>query len=85
MSLHLSHCRETRPSFESGHLGVHSTRGSVTKVLLFYVWSFSLKAYGSLPLGAGTESTHSALEGKVLATELPGKSLNLKALSDTWI
>ena len=22
MSLHLSHCRETRPSFESGHLGV---------------------------------------------------------------
>ena len=23
--LHLSHCRETRPSFESGHLGVHST------------------------------------------------------------
>ena len=22
MSLHLSHCRETQPSFESGHLGV---------------------------------------------------------------
>ena len=22
MSLHLSHCRETRPFFESGHLGV---------------------------------------------------------------
>ena len=23
--LHLRHCRESQPSFESGHLGVHST------------------------------------------------------------
>ena len=23
MGLHLRHCRESRPSFESGHLGVH--------------------------------------------------------------
>ena len=23
--MHVSHCRETRPSFESGHLAVHST------------------------------------------------------------
>ena len=25
MSLHLRHCRESRPSFESGHHGVHYT------------------------------------------------------------
>ena len=28
MSLHSSQCREIQPSFESGHLGVHSTGGS---------------------------------------------------------
>ena len=33
-SLHSSHCREIWPSFESGHLGIHSTWGSKLRVLL---------------------------------------------------
>ena len=36
MSPHWSHCRETRPSFESGHLGVHSTWGRKHRVFLTY-------------------------------------------------
>ena len=34
MSLHTSHCREIRASFESGHLIVHSTWGSNVRVPL---------------------------------------------------
>ena len=34
MSLHSSHCREIQASFESGHLGVHSTWGSNVRVPL---------------------------------------------------
>ena len=34
MSLHLSHCRESWPSFESGHLRVHSTLGRKHRVPL---------------------------------------------------
>ena len=37
MSLHLSLCREIRPSFESGHLGVHSTWGRKHWVPLTYL------------------------------------------------
>ena len=37
MSLHLSHCREIRPSFESGHLGIHSTWDRNHRVPLTYV------------------------------------------------
>ena len=47
MSLHSSHCREIRHSFESGHLGIHSTWGSKLRVpftnLLLregYSWGF---------------------------------------------
>ena len=38
MSLHLSHCRETRPSFESGHLGVHSSWVRKHRVPLIYLF-----------------------------------------------
>ena len=37
MSLHSSHCREIRPSFESGHLGIHSTWGIKLRVPLTYI------------------------------------------------
>ena len=37
MSLHLSLCREIRPSFESGHLGVHSIWGRKHRVPLTYL------------------------------------------------
>ena len=37
MSLHLRHCREIRPYFESGHLGVHSTWGRKDRVPLTYL------------------------------------------------
>ena len=33
MSLHLNHCRETPPSFESGHLGVISIEAENTESL----------------------------------------------------
>ena len=36
MTLHLRHCRESRPSFESGHLGVHYTWGRKHRVALTY-------------------------------------------------
>ena len=38
MSLHLSHYRETRPSFELGHLGVHSTWGRKHRVQITYLF-----------------------------------------------
>ena len=38
MSLPLSHCRETRPCFESGHLGVHYTWGRKHRVPLTYLF-----------------------------------------------
>ena len=38
MSLPLSHCRESRPSFESGLLGVHYTRGKKHRVALTYLF-----------------------------------------------
>ena len=38
MSLHLSHCRETRPSFESGHPGVHSPWGRKYRVPLTFLF-----------------------------------------------
>ena len=37
MSLPSSHCREIRPSFESGHLGIHSPWGSKHRVPLTYI------------------------------------------------
>ena len=37
-SLHSNHCREIRPSFETGHLGFHSTWGSKLRVPLTYLW-----------------------------------------------
>ena len=37
MSLHLRHCRESRPSFESGHLRVHYTWGRKHRVALTYL------------------------------------------------
>ena len=38
MSLHLRHCRESRPSFESGHHGVHYTWGRKHRVTLTYIF-----------------------------------------------
>ena len=38
MSIHSSHCKEIRPSFESGHLGFHSTWGSKLRVPLTYLF-----------------------------------------------
>ena len=38
MSLHLRHCRESRPSFESGHRGVHYTWGRKHRVSLTYLF-----------------------------------------------
>ena len=36
-SLHSSHCREIRPSLESGHLSIHSTWGSKLRDRLIYL------------------------------------------------
>ena len=36
-SLHSNHCREIQPSFETGHLGFHSTWGSKFRVPLTYL------------------------------------------------
>ena len=48
----------------------------ITILLLFLCfWFFGCEAYGILAPQSGTESTSPALEGKVLTTELPGKSL----------
>ena len=38
MSLHLRHCRESRPSFESGHFRVHYTWGRKYRVALTYLF-----------------------------------------------
>ena len=38
MSLNLRQCRESRPSFESGHLGVHYTWGRKHRVALTYLF-----------------------------------------------
>ena len=45
MCLHLSHCREIRPSFESGHLSIHSTWGSKLRDPLTYLlwWKGTLE------------------------------------------
>ena len=51
MSLHLRHCRESRPSFESGHLGVHYTWGRKHRVALTYIFlreGYSWGACGKL-------------------------------------
>ena len=50
-NLHSSHCREIWPSFESGHLDVHLTRGSKLRVPLTYLLlreASSLGACGKL-------------------------------------
>ena len=47
MNLHLSHCRETRPSFESGHLGVHSTWGRKHRVPLTYLFLREGSSWGA--------------------------------------
>ena len=36
--LHLSHCRESQPSFESGHLGIQSIWGRKHRVSLTYLF-----------------------------------------------
>ena len=51
MSPFLSHCKETWPSFESGHLGVNSTWGRIHRVPLTYLFlreGSSWGAYGKL-------------------------------------
>ena len=47
MRLYLSHCRETRPSFESGHLGVHSTWGRKYRVPLKYLFLREGSSWGA--------------------------------------
>ena len=47
MSLHLTHCRETRPSFESGHLGVHCTWGIKHRVPLTYLFLREGSSWGA--------------------------------------
>ena len=47
MSLHLSHCRETRPSFESGHFGVHSTWGRKQRFPLTYLFLREGSSWGT--------------------------------------
>ena len=49
MSLHLCHCRETRPSFESGHLGVHSTWARKHRVPLTYIFLRENSSWGMWP------------------------------------
>ena len=50
-SLHSSHCREIQPSFQSGHLGIHSNWGSKLRVPLTYLLlreGYSWVAFGKL-------------------------------------
>ena len=47
MSLHLSHCRERWPTFESGHLGVHSTWGIKHRVPLTYLFLMEGSSWGA--------------------------------------
>ena len=47
MSLHLSHCRGRRPTFESGHHGVHSTWGIKHRVPLTYLFLMEGSSWGA--------------------------------------
>ena len=47
MSLHLSGFRKTRPSFESGHLGVHSPWGRKQRVPLTYLFLREGSSFGA--------------------------------------
>ena len=47
MSLHLRYCRESRASFESGHLGVHYTWGRKHRVALTYIFLREGSTWGS--------------------------------------
>ena len=47
MSLHLSHCRETWPSFEPRHLGVHSTWDRKHRVPLKYLFLREGSSWGA--------------------------------------
>ena len=49
---------------------------AITILFLFYVLVFGLEACGILAPQPGIEPTPPALEGKVLTTGPPGKSLN---------
>ena len=48
----------------------------IVSFFFFMLWCFNYKACGILPLQPGIEPTPSALEGKVLITGPPGKSLD---------
>ena len=45
MTLHLSHWSEIRPSFESGHYGVHSTWGRNHRVPFTYVFLWEISSW----------------------------------------
>ena len=47
MSMHLSHCRESRHSFQSGHLGVNSTWGRKHRVPLTYLFLREGSSWGA--------------------------------------
>ena len=47
MSLHLRHCRESRPSFESGHIGVHYIWGRKHRVTLTYLFLREGSSWGA--------------------------------------
>ena len=47
MSLHLRHCRESRPSFESGHLVVHYTWDRKHRVALTYLFLREGSSWGA--------------------------------------
>ena len=47
MSLHLRHCRESWPSFESGHVGVHYNWGRKLRVALPYLFLRKGSSWGS--------------------------------------
>ena len=72
MSLHSSHCREIRPSFESGHLSVHSTWGSKLRVTLTYLLLREASSWGAC--------------GKLayLFIQSQGITSHLEMIWDTW-
>ena len=45
--LYLRHCSESRPSFESGHLGVHSTWGTKHRISLTYLFLSEGSTWGA--------------------------------------
>ena len=47
LRLHLRHCRKSRPSFESGHLGVHYTWGRKHRVALTYLFLREGSSWGA--------------------------------------